>query len=277
MVGAPACRSLPTPPRTLDDTMGGTSLLGECTSQPGASHRPRPVQGSAARGAQRSVESFRSLSQQDGHRGSQRIGTLNEEGEPRREAIRRLWVLPPSAPNGPRRRHATRKQSLNWLWLRTFDDGGAKGSLHTVRVGKQAMKPALHAATGTCGVQRREALLVDVQAVRRQEPRAELQEHHEEHRVRAADLVRAAVEVGGGRAAEPPTAAFNPGRLESSIGHHGHLPDAPVVPMPVRAGARPFKAEDPGGAPGVAADQPTTDSLRGTTGRIRWQRRHLSA
>ena len=102
---------------------GGAALGSQATS-----HRPRPMQDSAFRGAQRSVESFLSLSQQDGHRGRQGSSAVNEECKRGREAIRRDRVLPPPAPNDLRGGQTAREEFLDWLRLGSFDDGGAKGS-----------------------------------------------------------------------------------------------------------------------------------------------------
>ena len=66
----------------------------------GTSPERRPVQESAARGAQRASVPQMSLSQEGGCRGRQRVGAQRQEGEPGHEAICRLWLLQPPPPNG---------------------------------------------------------------------------------------------------------------------------------------------------------------------------------
>jgi hypothetical protein len=219
---------------TLDDAVGGMIIVVTRPGSPGTSHRPRPVQGSASRGAQRSVESFLSLSQQDGHRGRQGHGAIDEECERGCETIRLVRVLPPPAPNDLRGRQASREEFLYWLRLGSFDDGGAKGTLQPGCVWADAVEPTLHRAPGADVLQCWDALVVDVKAHTREHPRGDLQQQEERDHPRGADLVRRAIELRGGGAMQQPASTRDDGLFEAVVAYQSELARAPVMAMPAR-------------------------------------------
>ena len=166
---------MPTPLETHDDTVGGIGFTATNAGSPGVSHRCRPVRESDSQGAQRAVDPLLSLSQKGGCGDRQGGGAFDEEGESGGEAIRRVRILPPPAPNGLWRRQTSRKQSLYGLWLRTFDDGGAEGSYERGGRGKEAMEPPLDGAAGTGDAEGTKSLVVGVESAPRQKPRTQLQ------------------------------------------------------------------------------------------------------